>query len=842
MPDPYRFSIPHQEIVIRVIVETPGVRPKIGIDRQRIRESDVGRVPAHNPLRLIGTDAAQSLKPHLDTWRTSMESRGKKPASIARFRRLVERLIDYHSWRDPSQLTLIGAEAFIAAARNGEVSENGKPWLGTTCDQACSAFRRFGKHLAKHGIVDINPFQLLEGCGEVNGAGDRPATVQEAADLLRHSLTRCAGGDRRVRVNAAMYWYMLIYTGLRAWEEQRVLLWQDVYELDSETPHIWTHPTRCKNKRRMRIPIQARLAAMLRSQRASVPHGPDDPVFPKAPNRATFNVDRGNAMIVPKNGDGVFGAHSLRKLLSQMLDSSGCSAGIRYKIMRHAGNITEDRYTRTDLASEIAAINALPDLWPETVPVSELSTRKKILTDQVATGRDPKYSGTASYESPSMTSPKHHDAIRPLRGTCPTVAGALLGHAEGGADPRRGTLSSSDSARSAETAGVQHTRGFQAGNGHSGSVLGSVSNPARTGGVQGVHDGASVRDPRQGRGGVAGCQPENPEPAAFVRSLPGAEVLEEVRGPEQAAKAGVGPQGPGTVDDAERDPSASAPREVSRSDGRPLGADERSEVWADHPAALRDLRQPQDPRAPRGLQQAAGYPVAVPGASWGGSPEAEPARSSADSALAHTPAASSMTEGTRHAPSSVGGGATLQEKHDGESDSAFGLGQQSSSDSRAAAGARPPDDHEQRLLGGGVARGTGSRASGRSRCGSLARAEPVRSGLGVPASPRTRPRPAQEQPCRGRPETLGHPRPRGGLDRRRRCRRASARAADRGCLHRGDAMNRTCRECGSPAELVPAHEFGADADGNRGIDIPARIECTNDDCQHTEPVEDMAHA
>lgn len=55
-------------------------------------------------------------------------------------------------------------------------------------------------------------------------------------------------------------------------------------------------------------------------------------------------------------------------------------------------------------------------------------------------------------------------------------------------------------------------------------------------------------------------------------------------------------------------------------------------------------------------------------------------------------------------------------------------------------------------------------------------------------------------------------------------------------------MNRTCRECGSPAEVVPAHEFGADADGNRGIDIPARIECTNDDCQHTEPVEDMAHA
>ncbi len=245
---------------------------------------------------------------------------------------------------------------------------------------------------------------MLESSGETGNPGDRPATTAEARALIRASVLRCAT-DRRVRMNAVMYWLFLAKTGLRAWEEAPKITWGDVYDLDGPLPHLWTRKENSKNGRRMRIPLNKELVGLLKMHRRCVPAEAGDRVFPKVPNRATFNVDRGNAMIAPDDGTGVLGAHSLRKWLSSQLDATGCSAGVRYKIMRHAGNLTETAYTRTELEAEVAAVNALPDLWPENLPVPQ---KKVFPTSDLSLTRPDR----VDY-SVHVTSAATHDSDRP---------------------------------------------------------------------------------------------------------------------------------------------------------------------------------------------------------------------------------------------------------------------------------------------------------------------------------------------------------------------------------------------------------------------------------------------
>ncbi len=49
-------------------------------------------------------------------------------------------------------------------------------------------------------------------------------------------------------------------------------------------------------------------------------------------------------------------------------------------------------------------------------------------------------------------------------------------------------------------------------------------------------------------------------------------------------------------------------------------------------------------------------------------------------------------------------------------------------------------------------------------------------------------------------------------------------------------MSAPCTNCGSQTEFVPGHDDGTDADGNRGRDIPATVQCTNESCLHVERV------
>jgi len=334
-------------------------------------------------------------------------------------------------------------------------------------DVACaSAFRRFGKHLQRMEVFPGNPLELLESTGEPSDPGDRAGTTEEVRALLVNSIQRCTG-NRKARGNAPLYWLWLALTGLRAWEEAPKVLWGNIYDLDGPTPHIWTDKRWSKNGRRMRIPIASALRDLLVMHRRSVPNGAGDRVFPQVPNRATFNVDRGNAMIRPKTGEGVFGAHSLRKWLSTELNRTGCNAGVRYKILRHAGNITEDRYTATDLAEELAAVNNLPRLWPEKMPVPEgfsAGPRKSGENSLDSAGGFADADGVKAERAVPMLNHPHDDP-RPSR-TGNSAAALTIAHGSymGGAAERRGD-GDDHSARSAETAGVQYTRGLQAGNG-----------------------------------------------------------------------------------------------------------------------------------------------------------------------------------------------------------------------------------------------------------------------------------------------------------------------------------------------------------------------------------------
>ncbi len=50
-------------------------------------------------LRISRSSDPDWYKPLVESWSVSMRSRGKRATSISRFRRLVERMIDWNNWR-----------------------------------------------------------------------------------------------------------------------------------------------------------------------------------------------------------------------------------------------------------------------------------------------------------------------------------------------------------------------------------------------------------------------------------------------------------------------------------------------------------------------------------------------------------------------------------------------------------------------------------------------------------------------------------------------------------------------------------------------------------------------
>lgn len=365
-----------------------------------------------------------SITRSIADWQADMERRGCKDTSVKSFGKHVVRLVEFTGWSSPDQITLAGAIEYLGARRKAG-------WSGTTHDGAVSALKNFGAFLYKTGVLPSNPLQHLDSSGETGGQGARALNLEEARALIATARSRAqrTGKDKS---NAALFYTTLLHTGLRH-AEASALLWGDL-DLDGETPVLVSNPAWSKNGRRELVPLHQELVELLREHRKSVQNGRENKVFPKAPNRHTWDVDREAAGIQRLDARGRQASyHSTRKYLATMLDRTGASPGVVSRILRHADTLAEARYIDSDIRTEVEAVQRLPMLWAQ-------NEKKSIETDHERGDTDSAdvvmKNNTHTTSSPS----------RAARATCPDISTRSSGRAA------RGRLGMSSVSPSQDTA------------------------------------------------------------------------------------------------------------------------------------------------------------------------------------------------------------------------------------------------------------------------------------------------------------------------------------------------------------------------------------------------------
>lgn len=348
----------------KILLEIEGLGAHNGGMSTTARVATPAEREAGPVLARLETDAS-ALDSALDAWASYMLGRGRKPKSIRQFRETIEAAATELGWRHPAALTFEAVTGWI-----GSRVTAGR-WARNTADAALSAFKSFTKWCAAAERLPRDPLMLAHQSGADDAPGARAATTEEARIFIRFALA-AQRRDKRATGNRALYWYAMFMSGLRYGElggdengdTPRGWLWGDL-SLDADPPVVRWCPAMHKGARHITLPIRRRLAELLREHRATVPNGPTDPVFPIQPARTAWRADRDRAGIVAEDSRGRgFSPHSARKWHKTTMVQMGVQANVIDQLMRHANDVG-DRYLDADLSTFAAAIESLPELWPE---------------------------------------------------------------------------------------------------------------------------------------------------------------------------------------------------------------------------------------------------------------------------------------------------------------------------------------------------------------------------------------------------------------------------------------------------------------------------------------------
>ncbi len=319
------------------------------------------------PLPFPSTlSAPLTIAAALSLWVANMERLGCKAGSIKCFERHARRCCSFSGWGAVGEMSLDGAEAWLAVQRT-------EGWSGPTHDQAASALRCFSKFLYERQRVPHDPFCGLRGCGEVGGEGARAATTEEVRGLIRAALVAKAR-DRRCKGEPAVFLAFLCWSGLREDQEANGIKWRDIVlgsnasqQIGDNGPKLQccytSDPAWAKNGKRQTVALNEECRTVMEAYRRTVPNGPDDPVFPVRPNRHTFQKLRELAGIRAEDDRGR-GFNSLRKWLATTLDATGASPGVVSAMLRHSDTLAQEKYIDPKMDAQLAAAQRLPAVYP----------------------------------------------------------------------------------------------------------------------------------------------------------------------------------------------------------------------------------------------------------------------------------------------------------------------------------------------------------------------------------------------------------------------------------------------------------------------------------------------
>ncbi len=254
------------------------------------------------------------------------------------------------------------------------------------------------KALRHNPVVDVAPFK----------GSDPETSVKKRRRALTHDQARAlmdVAGPRQ------LFYGVQLLTGLRV-NETRLLEWRDLL-LDrrrpdgTPSPYIQLRAEATKSRRADTVDLHAALARELAAARPPFAR-PTDRVFKTTPTLKTFKADLKRAGIpLADDEKRTVDRHALRTTFVSWLGQAGVDVRIARRLARHKPrDLTTGTYQDPILLDTQAAVNLLPDIFPEPTPDAVVATG----TDPVAapvvvandfTGQNPAPTGTNATLTPT---------------------------------------------------------------------------------------------------------------------------------------------------------------------------------------------------------------------------------------------------------------------------------------------------------------------------------------------------------------------------------------------------------------------------------------------------------
>lgn len=346
----------------------------------------------------------------LDAWLENLRDRRKKPSTLKVYRSDTARVIREAGWASTQDITFDSVTTWLGSHHE---------WKGTTYNRYLQMLKSFTTFLASSGRLQADPLLKVHRSEDDGDEGSRAATTDEARAIMRACYIRASAEKRGKAMGCEAYFACLFLAGCRfeepgKWKRRHALVFMDPPRI------LWTKDI-SKNRRKQEQVINNELAAVLRAHIAGVDaaratereslrraaevendpirlaslrarieamreFGPDDPVFPVVPNRASFRKDRVNAQVAYEDHLGQpLTPHSARKWYRTTLASLGVHPDFVNHLARHKES-TEQRYTYPSLAEQSESVNKLPTICANALAQREinghlLKTSQNRLTD-----------------------------------------------------------------------------------------------------------------------------------------------------------------------------------------------------------------------------------------------------------------------------------------------------------------------------------------------------------------------------------------------------------------------------------------------------------------------------
>jgi integrase len=306
--------------------------------------------------------ASRPISEHLRAFLEDVQGRGRRPATLKLYRKVISKLCDRCGWRSLSDVTPASFAAW--RSRSGQTPKFLNDQLGTMCT--------FLNWMERDRLILANP---LKHVGRVDNRAPREYRRAISIDDARR-LVRVAPPE-----HSAIY-ILILYTGLRRIELNRIR-WRD-FEWHSSPPRLIVAGADTKNGKPAVFNLRPEIIHALQQVRR--PHeGPDDLAFcGRVPSVRTFKRDLEAAGIAFLDGAGRrVDIHALRKTFITWGWGAGVGAAAMKALARHSDlRLTAGPYMDNSQLPLAAAV----EQWPSVFMPSKDSQMSAQTT--VATGED----------------------------------------------------------------------------------------------------------------------------------------------------------------------------------------------------------------------------------------------------------------------------------------------------------------------------------------------------------------------------------------------------------------------------------------------------------------------